>query len=87
MNQYHSYALASSEPTSENTPLSTWARPVRQHHLASGKAIEAVKIAYWACKCWPDCINFAYDCIRYVSAVASSGFCKAGVVDALKDGV
>ena len=56
--------------------------------LASGRAIEAVKVDMSMSVIKPISANwivFAYDCIRYVPDIICSGFCKAGVVDALND--
>ena len=55
--------------------------------LASGKAITAVKIDMCMSIIKPKSaswITFAYDCIRYVPDVICNGFCKAGIVEALK---
>ena len=50
--------------------------------------IEAVKINMCMSVIKPTSANwilFAYDCIRFVPNVVCNGFCKAGIVDALKD--
>ena len=55
--------------------------------LASGKAVTAVKIGTCMSIIKPKSANwilFAYDCIHYVPDVICNGFCKAGIVEALK---
>lgn len=70
------------------TKFTQWYADQVSAQLASGKTIEAVKINMCMSVIKPTSANwilFAYDCIRFVPNVVCNGFCKAGIVDALKD--
>ena len=54
----------------------------------NGTAIEAVKIDMSMSVIKPSSANwilFAYDCVRSAPDIVHNGFCKAGIVDPLKD--
>ena len=84
MKQYHSYS------SQQRADIGKYAAQYGPRAASpNGKAIEAVKlIGVYMSIIKPTSANWivlAHDCIRYVSAVVSNGFCKAGVTDAMKD--
>ena len=88
MNCNHSIFQWTSHSKTTWKQFTQWYADQVSAQLVIGTAIEAVKIDKCMSVIKPTSANwilFTYDCIRYVPDIVCNGFCKAGIVDALKE--